>query len=480
MTNTKAIINVLSALLIFLAVALLLPSLVAFLYDEPDLPSFLYTGAGALLLGVAGFFPTRAQVELRMKDGFVIVTAGWLLYASIGALPFYLSGAIPSYTNAFFEAMSGFTTTGASILTDIEALPHGALFWRSFTHWLGGMGIILLSLAILPLLGIGGMQLFKAEVPGPVPDKLSPRVRETAKLLWGVYALISVVETILLMLAGMNLFDALCHTFGTVATGGFSTKNASIGHYQSATIDTIIMLFMLIAGANFSLHYRALRGKPLYARDVEFKFYAGVVAVAILLIGIDVLPRNGFELGVTLQQVAFQVVSIITTTGYGTADYEQWGLISQLILITLMFFGGCAGSTGGGMKIVRIMVLINFCRVELRRLIHPQAVLPVRLGERVVPPEIVANITGFVLIFIGLFGAGVLVMSALGLDLATAVGSVIATISNIGPGLGDVGPTDNYAAIPTAGKWVLSFLMLAGRLEVFTVIILFSRTFWRK
>lgn len=480
MINFKAVFNVLFALLLFLAASLLFPAGVAYIYDGPDLPSFLITIGITTIIGIAGYLPTRMQVELRAKDGFVIVTGGWLLFAALGALPFYLSGFIPSYTDAFFETMSGFTTTGASILTDIEALPHGLLFWRSFTHWLGGMGIILLSLAILPLLGIGGMQLFKAEVPGPSPDKLSPRIRETAKLLWAVYLLITIIETVLLKLAGMNLFDALCHTFGTVATGGFSTKNTSVGFYNSALVDYIITVFMIIAGTNFALHYRALRGKFLYWKDSEFKFFLSIIGFATIIIGFDVLQRTNYDFLATLQQTLFQVASIISTTGFGTADYEQWSITSQLTLFLLMFVGGCAGSTGGGMKIVRILVLITFCRVELKRLIHPQAVLPVRVGDLVIPREIVTNIAGFFLMFMILFIFGVLFLSAIGLDFETSFGSVVATISNIGPGLGDVGPTDNYSAIPISGKWLLSFLMLVGRLEVFTVIILFSRSFWRK
>lgn len=480
MINPKAILHILFALLIFLGASLLLPTLVAFLHHGPDMAALALTSLGTIAAGVAGFLLTRIEVELRPKDSFIIVTAGWLLFALIGALPFRLSGFIPSFTDAFFETMSGFTTTGASILTDIEALPRGLLFWRSFTHWIGGMGIILLSLAILPLLGVGGMQMYKAEVPGPAPDKLSPRLRETAKLLWGVYLLFTVIEAVLLKFAGMTWFDALCHTFGTMATGGFSTKNASIGHYNSALIDAIIILFMLLAGLNFSLHYRALRGKIGYWKDSEAKLYLGLVVIATLFIGLEVWYKNGEAPGVALQHASFQVVSILTTTGYGTADYESWSTVSQLILLIFMFFGGCAGSTGGGMKIIRPLVLFKFGRTEMRRLIHPHAVMPVRLGDKVVPREIVGNIAGFFLFYVALFIVGILFMSSLGLDLPTSLGSVAATIGNIGPGLGDVGPTDNYAFVPSAGKWFLAFLMLAGRLEIYTVLILFSRSFWRK
>ncbi len=481
MLNYRAIVNILSALLLFLAGALLIPAAVAYIYADASLDAFLYTAGITLLVGGVGFLITRKSQEIRARDGFLVVTFGWILFALLGALPFTISGFIPSYTDAFFETMSGFTTTGASILTNIEGLPHGLLFWRSLTHWLGGMGIILLSLAILPLLGVGGMQLFKAEVPGPTPDKLTPRIKHTAELLWGVYVLISVVEAVLLRLAGMNWFDAICHTFGTMATGGFSTKNTSIGHYNSAPIDIIIIVFMIIAGTNFALHYRVLRGKLFsYWHDREALVFIGIIAFASLLVGVEVYRHSNLGIGRAVRDSVFQVVSIITTTGYGTADYEKWSTFSQLVLFLLMFVGGSAGSTGGGIKVIRIIILIKFGFNELKRLIHPQAVLPVRIGNMAVPREIVTNISGFFLFYMALTVLGVLVMSALGLDLISAAGSVAATISNIGPGLGAVGPTDNYALIPDAGKWFLSFLMLAGRLELYTVLILFSPAFWKK
>ncbi|MGP8330627.1 MAG: TrkH family potassium uptake protein [Methanosarcinaceae archaeon] len=481
MINYRAIVQILSALLIFLGLSLIAPAAIAFFYREGDFNAFLITLAISFILGIIGLFSSKTTRELRPKDGFLIVTAGWLLFAFIGALPFRLSGFIPSYTDAFFETMSGFTTTGASILTNIEALPHGLLFWRSLTHWLGGMGIILLSLAILPLLGIGGMQLFKAEVPGPTPDKLTPRLKNTAKLLWGVYALISLVETILLKLAGMNWFDALCHTFGTMATGGFSTKNASVGQYNNAWIDYIIIIFMILAGLNFALHYRALRGKPqVYLKDREAMFFLGIIGFATLLIGVDVWKVTGHNILKTIQDTLFQVVSILTTTGFGTADYEQWSKLSQGILFFLMFFGGCAGSTGGGIKIIRTIILMKLGLNEIKRLIHPQAVFSIRIGSMVVPRDIAGNIAGFFLLHIGLTIFGILFMSALGLDFETAFGSVAANINNIGPGLGAVGPTDNYANIPVIGKWFLSLLMLAGRLEIFTVLVMFTFSFWKK
>lgn len=471
----------LGALYIFLAVTLLIPAAVSIIYTENDLIPILISSGISLVLGLILVLLFREKVDLKIKEGFALVTLSWLSFALIGALPFYFSGYIPSYTDAFFETMSGFTTTGATILTDIEILPHGLLFWRSFTHWLGGMGIILLSLAILPLLGVGGMQLYKAEVPGPEHDRLTPRIKNTAKILWEVYFIISVVQAILLYLAGMDVFDSICHTFGTMATGGFSTKNASIGYYNSPLIDTIIIVFMLIAGINFFLHFRALQGDlKSYFKDTEAMFFLGLVGFGTFAITLNLVFLPDYTLFTALQKGMFQAVSIITTTGYGTADYEIWAFSAQLILFIFMFIGGSAGSTGGGMKAMRIVVLFKFGVNEIKKLLHPQAVLPIRINNRTIPNEIVANISGFFVLYISLFVIGVLIMSFQGLDFSSSLGSVAATIGNIGPGLGSVGPTDNYAHINDIGKWVLSFLMLAGRLEIYTVIIMLTPVFWKK
>lgn len=475
------IIHILGFLQIFLAAAMLLPIPFSLFYGESDWTALLISSVITALIGFIAFKSTKFEQDLRPKEGFAIVALGWISFSIFGSLPFLISGYIPSFTDAFFETMSGFTTTGASILNDIEALPHGILFWRSLTHWIGGMGIIVLSIAILPFLGIGGMQLFKAEVPGPVADKLTPRMTETAKILWGVYVLFSAIETGLLMLGGMNLFEALCHTFGTMATGGYSTQNASIGAYHSAYIDSVIILFMIIAGTNFSLHYRFIKGDlKSYFKNQEFLFFISLIGIFTLLIGLDTFLNQYHSLGKTVQKTLFQVTSIITTTGYSTADFEQWASSSQILLFLMMFIGGCAGSTGGGIKVMRIFILMKFVFSEIVRLIHPHAVVSVRFGNSVIPREVLTNILGFFILFIFLFVIGTFAMSAMGLDLVTAFGAVAATLGNIGPGLGGVGPTDNYANIPEIGKWLLSFFMLAGRLEVFTVIILFSPSFWRK
>jgi trk system potassium uptake protein TrkH len=477
----SSVIYILGFLLTFLAAAMLLPIPFSLYYGDSDSVALLISALITFVFGISAFRFSKFQKDLRPKEGFAIVTFGWIFFSFFGSLPFLISGSIPSFSDAFFETMSGFTTTGATILTDIESLPHGILFWRSLTHWIGGMGIIVLSLAILPFLGVGGMQLFKAEVPGPVADKLTPRITETAKILWGVYLVFTLAETGLLMLGGMNLFEAFCHAFGTLATGGYSTKNSSIGAYGSAYVDYVVIMFMILAGTNFSLHYRFLRGDfKAYLRNQEFLFFLSIVGLATFFIGLDTFFHSGQPLLKSFRDTLFQVVSILTTTGYGTADYEQWSAGSQIILFFLMFIGGCAGSTGGGMKVIRIYLLTKFVFSEIVRLLHPHAVVPVRIGKTVVNRDVVMNVFGFFILYIFIFVFSVFVMAEIGLDIVSAFGAVAAALGNIGPGLGSVGPTDNYAHIPFLGKWILSFLMLMGRLEVFTVVILFSPSFWQK
>jgi trk system potassium uptake protein TrkH len=377
--------------------------------------------------------------------------------------------------------MSGFTTTGSTILTDIEAMPASLLLWRSMTQWFGGMGIIVLSLAILPMLGVGGMQLFKAEVPGPTADRLKPRIQDTAKLLWGVYVLLTIAEIMLLMAGSMSFFDALNHAFTTMATGGFSTRNASVAAYDSAYIDWVITLFMFLAGVNFSLHYLGLRGRFMdYVRNEEFRFYLALVvsgtALVVLFNAWGVYPSFWDN----LRYSAFQIVSIITTTGFGTADYELWPVICQYLLVIAMFVGGCAGSTGGGIKVARMLLLAKHAHVQLYRLIHPRAVKLVKLGDRPVEKEVMQSILGFFALYMAVFVTASFIMAGTGMDLLSAGGSVIATLSNIGPGVGTVGPIDNFAHVSAFGKITLSLCMLLGRLELFTVLVLLFPTFWHK
>jgi len=479
--NIILTLRILGALLLFLAAALLVPVMCALYYGDGMAGAFLLSALICATVGGGLFRFFRSGFDLTLREGFAVVSFGWMAFALFGALPYVISGGIPSYVDAFFEAMSGFTTTGSTILTDIEGLPPSLLLWRSFTQWLGGMGIIVLSLAILPMLGVGGMQLFKAEVPGPTADRLTPRIQDTAKLLWGVYVLLTVIETGLLMAGNMSFFDALNHSFTSMATGGFSTRNASIAAFNSAYIDWVITLFMFLAGVNFSLHYLALRGRlGDFWRNEEFRFYLWLtVAATALLTAFNAFGAYG-SLGDSLRYSAFQVVSIMTTTGYATADYELWAVFCQYLLVACMFVGGCAGSTGGGMKVARILLLFKHAHVQLYRTIHPRAVRLVKLGERPVDKEVMQSILGFFAFYMGIFVTASFIMAALGMDLVSAGTSVITALGNVGPGLGTVGPVDNFAHVPAVGKVVLALCMLLGRLELFTVLVLVIPSFWRK
>lgn len=476
-------LHVVGILSLFLGLSMLFPIIVGLIYADGSLASFLWAMGITCCAGVGSYLAFRREkVEtITQREGMAIVAIGWTVVGLFGALPFYMNGTFHLFVDAFFESVSGFTTTGSSVMTDIESAAKGILFWRAFIQWLGGMGIIVLSVAILPFLGIGGMQLYKAEVPNPVPDKLKPRIRDTAMVLWKVYALISLAQVILLVAGGMDLFDALCHTFTTMPTGGFSTKNASIAHYHSFYFETVIIVFMLLAGINFSLHYQFLRGKPLaFWRDPECRFFLGAVLLITLVISFNVYGSVYETLGQAVRNSAFQVVSIVTTTGYATADYEKWPATSQLILLLCMFLGASAGSTGGGVKAVRVMICLKYCYKELFSLIHPRAVRVIKLGGKPVPEDVTRSILGFLALYVILFAVSAVLLAALGVDLATAISAVAATIGNIGPGLGMVGPVDNFAGIPYLGKWLLIWCMLLGRLEIYTVIILLVPEFWRK
>ena len=479
----RFVLCVLSFLSLCLSGALLVPLGVSLFCGEPERDAFLFSFLICAGIGLAGSVLFRSQrKELGHREGFAIVGLGWMMVCLLGALPYLFAGTFSSFTDACFESTSGFTTTGATVLRDIEVLPRGILFWRSLTHWLGGMGIILLSLAILPMLGVGGMQLYKAEVPGPVPDRLKPRIRETARTLWLVYVLISFLEVVFLRFGGMGVFEAVCHTFGTMATGGFSTRNASIGHYGSAYLDAVVTVFMLIAGANFALHYQLLLGRPRrYFEDGEFRFYVTAISLCTAVFSLALFWGGTYEAWTTaLRYAAFQVVSILTTTGYVTADYEQWPLVLQYALFALMFFGGCAGSTGGSVKCIRILLLVKQATKEFDRLIHPHAVATIKLGRKTVPPDVMESVLSFTLVYFGIFVAASLLMSWLGLDFKSALASVAACIGNVGPGLGVVGPAKTYFPIVPAGKWVLLLCMILGRLEIFSLLILFLPQFWKK
>lgn len=480
--NIRSVVKVLGFLMLVTSGCLLLPALVAALYREPDWIWFLTSAGIGAVVGGTTLVVLRDAAALRVREGFAVVAFGWLSVGLLGALPFWISGQIPSFTDAAFESISGFTTTGASILTDIESRSHGVLFWRALTHWLGGMGIVLLAVAILPLLGVGGMQLFRAEVPGPVAERLTPRIRETAKLLWAVYFLLTVLEIASLMLAGMGPFDAVCHSFATMATGGFSNHNASVGGYATPAVEWIIIVFMFLAGANFSLHYLALTGRwRVYFRDEEFRFYASIVIFcALVLAGVLLSIRFYPTWHGTLRHTLFQVTSILTTTGFGTADYLKWPPVAHAVLLLLMTVGGCAGSTGGGIKVMRVLILLRHAKLELKKMLHPRGVFNLWFNDRALSPSLQTNVLGFFLLYMMVYIAGVLILTFGGRDIVTSVGATAATLGNIGPGLGLVGPSSNYAFLMDWEKWLLVLFMLIGRLEIFTVIVLFLPGGWRR
>ncbi len=491
--NYRLVLHILSFLLIIEAVALFLSAGVAAIYNFDQIEHFslfksnggfwpLIMGASiALLIGILGWiFTNSANKSVSKKEGYLIVAFSWIVISFFGSLPFYLSGYFPSFTDAFFETISGFTTTGASILTDIESLPKGLLFWRSLTHWIGGMGIIVLSLAILPLLGIGGMQLFVAESPGPTFDKIHPKVKETAKRLWLIYVLFTFIEVVLLMVGKMSFFDAICHSFATMATGGFSTQNASIANY-SAYIQYIIIFFMILAGTNFSLHFYLLSGKAKQMwKNEEFRFYLAIIFVTTIIISLGLVYHLSLNAERAFRDTLFQVVSIVTTTGFVTTNYLVWPQVFWIILFLLFFVGGSAGSTGGGVKVTRILLLIKNSLLELKRLVHPNAIIPVRLNTKPVPQNIVIVVISFFLMYISIFAFGAVILAGMGLDFISAIGVSASSLGNIGPALGSVGPIENYSHLPQMAKWFSSFLMLLGRLELFTVLIIFSPAFWRK
>jgi len=492
--NYKIIIHLLGLLLLVNGGFMLIATLVSFLYEDGVVLDLLYAGMITLLIGGSIMLLTRKhRKEIQKREGYIIVTFGWITMALVGTLPYLFTGAIPGFTNAFFETMSGYTTTGATILNDIESLPEGILFWRSITHWIGGMGIIVLAIAILPLLGIGGMQLFTAEAPGPGGDKLHPRITDTAKRLWLIYVGYTIAETILLKVAGMSFFDAINHSLSTLSTGGFSTKNASVAYWNDRPlIQYIIIFFMFVAGTNFVLSYFAVKTRfSRILKDDEFKWYLGFIVLFTVIAALVIY----FEADLSISSVAhpmvfgklesairhglFQVLAIITTTGFVTADYTLWTPFLTIFFFGLMFLGGSAGSTAGGIKIVRHLIMIKNGVLEFKRTLHPNAILPVRYNNRSVQQPIVYNILGFFILYMLSFIAGVLVFSWLGLDYKTALGGAASTLGNVGPALGDLGPVHQYSELPTAAKWWATFLMLIGRLELFTVLILLTPFFWR-
>ncbi len=504
--NIRSVLHILGWLALLLGLFLLIPLGIALFCGQGptrEVRAFLVAVLASVLIGL--FFKRKFKFDssgFGLCEGFATVTLSWVLLTLLGAIPFYLSGVCTSVVDAVFETMSGFSTTGATIFAKsdtlpdgIESLPSGILFWRSLTHWLGGMGIVALSIAVLPALGAGGNILFRAEVPGPTTDKLGPRIADTAKILWMIYTALTLGETLVLWILGMPLLDSFCHAFGTMATGGFSTKNVSIGFYGPA-IQWVIIVFMFLAGVNFVLYFHLIRArfKPVY-RNSEFRLYVGILVVAIAIIGLHLYfcpperfagPETykdgaGYDVpGKAVRDAVFQSVAVMTTTGFCTEDFNAWPHVCRFLLIVLMVIGASAGSTGGGIKVVRLLIAFKTGFREIRRIIRPRAVFNVKIRQRTIPEEVIGNTAGFLILYFLLFGICSVFMHLLGLDLETAFSSVLACISNIGPGLGRVGAVENYAHIPAVGKIILAMCMLIGRLEIYAVLILFFPLAWKR
>lgn len=480
--NFKMIFRSVGMALMIESVFLLTPLPFSFYYHSGDQRYLLYSSAIAFFTGLIPFMATLNLTNKRMgkREGYIVVTVTWLVMATFGALPYLFSGVIPHFTDAFFESISGFSTTGASILTDVEVVPKGLLFWRSMTHWIGGMGIIVLSVAILPFLGAGGMQLFSAESSGPMGDKLTPRIRDTAKKLWGIYVLLTAAEILLLCLGGMPLFESMCHSFGTIATGGFGVKNISIMGY-SPYIQYVIGIFMMLASINFTLHYYLLKGDiNRFWKDDELRLYLTIILCAVLFISGTLFLRNTYNLEHAFRAGFFQVSSIISCTGFASEDFVLWPTQLWLVLFFLMLIGGCAGSTTGSIKVMRYLMLLRIGNREFKRIFHPKAVVVVRYNQKPVSEEILMKIVAFFFMYILTFAIGILLLCTNGIDFTSSAGAVATTMGGVGPGLGVFGPMSNFSAAPDFSKWVLSACMLLGRLELYSVIILVTPSFWKK
>lgn len=478
--NFGSVLFLLGRLLLTLALALLIPALLGQYLDEDARWSFYAAAgiAGALGLFLERYFHEGDEFDFGRREAFVLVSAAWLVATVVGALPFVFENGIAFTVNALFESASGFTTTGASIFDDVESLPRSVLLWRAQTQWIGGMGIIVLGIAILPKLAVGGMELLGAEAPGPIQEKLTPRIAQTGKALWGSYVVLTLAEIGILLALGLGPLDAVTHAFATMATGGFSTQNTSISAYGSPAVEWTITVFMVLAGANFALHYQWLRGKfAVLKTDPELRLYLGILIASTAIVFLDLMlahtASSPFE---AVRLAAFQVATIVTTTGFATANFDVWPQVARVLLFLLMFTGGCAGSTGGSVKIVRLDIVFKKIAVDLKRMLQPHAVLPVRLGGRAIPDDVVSSVTTFFVLFVMLFVIGGFALTIFGVDPLTAFSASSACLGNIGPGFGDVGPTTTYSSLPAAGKIVLTLLMLIGRLELYTVmVILFFR-----
>lgn len=481
MINIRFIANLIGKLLLVECACLLLCAIVAMGYGESDEAAFVISAAITGVTGVCLFRAIKVPDRtLSKKDGYFTVTFVWIFFSLFGCLPFLIGGSIPSFVDAFFETISGFSTTGSSILNDIESLPHASLFWRSMTQWLGGLGIAVLFLAILPSLGIEGRDLYLAEVPGPIHDKMAATFYSSSRKLWLFYVVLTAVEAILLVFGGMGVFDAICQSFSTMATGGFSTKQASIAAWSSPYIQYVVMIFMFVAASNFGLYLSALKGDfKGILHDEEFRWYAIIVLACSLTIATGLYATGEPGVEWCFRDAAFQVISTITTTGFATSDYLTWPTLLGLIIFLLMFSGACAGSTSGGIKVVRIVLLFKNSLTEMKRIIHPNAIINVKYNSKSVPSSVISSVMAFFILYIIIFGIGSVIMTLFVDDMATACSAVVSSMSNIGPGFGSIGPMDNFAHLASGAKMLCAALMIVGRLEIFTVLVLFSKTFWR-
>ena len=484
--NTRMVFRTMGALLLIESVFMAMALFVSLWYGEADSGVFLLSTIITLLSGVLGLLVgRRAESRMGEREGYVIVAMVWVVFSAFGLLPYYLSGQVPTLTDAWFESMSGFTTTGATIIPDLEVITHGLLFWRSLTQWIGGMGIIVLSIAILPIFGLNGMQLYAAEVSGLTYEKVSPRIADTAKRMWTIYVLLTLAEVFSLWLCGMDVFDAVCHSFSTIATGGFSTHNTSLAFYDSAAIHYTVTFFMFISGINFVLLIYLLRGKTRYFfKDEELRWYSvSVVVFAVLLtLGLYIARPgwSGIEMERAFGDSLFTVISSMTSTGYTISDYMYWPVVAWVVIFFLMLTGACAGSTAGGIKWVRLSIIIKNGVAEFQRRIHPNAIIPVKLNAKTVPQQTINNIMAFLIFYIFIIAVTVVIFCATGVAFDEAIGSAVSAIGNVGISIGQFGPAGTYASFPTLAKWVMSFVMLIGRLEIFTVLLLFTQALWKK
>ena len=484
--NTRMVFRTMGALLLIEAVFMVLALGVSLWYGEADSGVFLLSTIITLLAGVIGLLVGhRAESRMGEREGYVIVAMVWVVFSAFGLLPYYLSGQVPSLTDAWFESMSGFTTTGATIIPNLDVITHGLLFWRSLTQWIGGMGIIVLSIAILPIFGLNGMQLYAAEVTGLTYEKLSPRIADTAKMMWSIYLLLTATEVAALWLCGMDVFDAVCHSFSTIATGGFSTHNNSLEFYDSAAIHYTVTFFMFISGINFVLLIYLLRGKARnFFQDEELRWYSVAVLVFAIALTLGLyIARPGWtalHMERAFRDSIFTVISAMTSTGYTISDYMYWPIVAWVVIFFLMLTGACAGSTAGGIKWVRLSIIMKNGVAEFQRRIHPNAIVPVKLNDKAVPQQTINNIMAFLIFYVFIIAVTVVIFCASGVNFDESIGAAVSAIGNVGISIGQFGPAGTYAEFPTVAKWVMSFVMLIGRLEIFTVLLLFTRALWRK